>query len=150
MFGLQNRFIVAGGGGGAGSYDKTLCGCMSADSCHGGGHGGGLLGGSSRFSGTKGGTQTSAGPYGGFGYGGSTAIGSDCGAGGGGWYGGGTRHYSKQIGGPDDTSGGGGSSYISGYPGCATSPTGYVLRNGHMEQGTNSGHGRARFVFISR
>ena len=112
--GLSTRILVAGGGGGAG---------LRGD----GGYGGGLVGGNGRgdawndqygnnFPGGDGGTQTSAGNRGGFGYGGTN--GADGGGGGGGWYGGGARGPCRPSdSGPNDNDvgGGGGSSYIGGY-----------------------------------
>lgn len=134
--GLSSRIAVAAGGGGGGCYGD-------------GGYGGALTGGSG---GTKGGTQTSAGPGGRFGVGGTPTP--DGGGGGGGWYGGGA--------GNDDVGGGGGSSYISGFPGCDLSWTGYVFKNplmiaGNQEMpapdgGTEIGHDgecRARIQLIS-
>ena len=134
--GLSSRIAVAAGGGGGG--------------CHGnGGYGGALVGGSG---GVRGGTQTGAGPGGKFGVGGTPSP--DGGGGGGGWYGGGA--------GNGDVGGGGGSSYMSGFPGCENSWTGYIFRNPQMlagnqemprpDGGTETGHAgacRARIQLIS-
>ena len=99
-----------------------------------GGYGGALVGGSSS-GGYSGGTQTNAGPRGGFGYGGTSQV--DGGGGGGGWYGGGAS-TGGTPGGSNDQGGGGGSSYLSGIGGCAASSTGYVFRNGQMIPGNAS------------
>ena len=61
---------------------------------------------------------------GGFGYGGSSQI--DGGGGGGGWYGGGASSGGGLGDQGNDVGGGGGSSYLSGFPGCEVSWTGYV------------------------
>lgn len=140
---LTSRIMVAAGGGGGGM--RTV-----------GGYGGALIGGSG---GMAGGTQTSAGPGGGFGYGGTSQV--DGGGGGGGWYGGGASSGGSPGGG-NDVGGGGGSSYISAYPGCTTSYTGYTFRNAQMlagnqqmprpDGGTEVGHAgacRARIELIS-
>lgn len=116
---LDTRIAVAAGGGGAGMHRA-------------GGYGGALVGGST---GIAGGTQTSAGPRGGFGYGGSSEV--DGGGGGGGWYGGGASSGGSP-GGSNDVGGGGGSSYLAGYGGCAPSPTGYTFRSGQMIAGNQT------------
>lgn len=118
---LNTRIAVAAGGGGAGVRSKDD------------GYGGALVGGNGIGFREKdkrgmGGTQTEAGKKGGFGYGGTASP--DGGGGGGGWYGGGA--------GDNDTGAGGGSSYISGYSGCAASPTGYVFQNAQMIAGNQS------------
>lgn len=122
-YGMADRLLVAGGGGGAGDYSQ-------------GGHGGGLVGqdglgdGYGGTSPGKGGSQSAGGANGAgtltggpnsgagaFGYGGHAqntnpgGYGQGCGGGGGGWYGGG-------CGGPngwnEGAPGGGGSSYTVG------------------------------------
>lgn len=139
---LNYRIAVAAGGGGAGVRS------------HNGGYGGALIGGNGdgfreRDGRGMGGTQTEAGKKGGFGYGGTASP--DGGGGGGGWYGGGA--------GDNDTGAGGGSSYISGYPGCSNSITGYVFRNTQMIAGNSSmpkpgggtevGHSGQCYAFIN-
>ena len=116
--GLSSRIAVAAGGGGAGAHS-------------GGGYGGALVGGNSNKQ--TGGTQTTAGNRGGFGYGGSSQI--DGGGGGGGWYGGGASSGGSPGATGNDVGGGGGSSYLSGFPGCADSYTGYIFRNPQMIAG---------------
>ena len=133
---LGSRIAVAAGGGGGGQFGY-------------GGYGGALTGGSGNPGGS-GGSQTHGG--GSFGVGGTPSP--DGGGGGGGWYGGGA--------GNGDTGGGGGSSYLSGFPGCAASSTGYSFRNGQMIAGNqwmpkpdggqevgHSGACRARIELIS-
>ena len=126
---LGSRILVAGGGGGGGSdyYNQGYRG-------HGGA-GGGLVG-QSGAGGLQGGTQTSAGPRGQFGIGGTP--GEDGGGGGGGWYGGGASTLGDiyNAGQADvkmwDQGGGGGSSYIGGQPGVAIRNTNTVPGNMNM------------------
>lgn len=96
--------IVAGGGGGGGE-----------DGSDKGGAGGGTSGENGQNSGSSqsdcaGGSQTSAGPNAGFGYGASTGSG-DGGGGGGGFYGGGSKTNTSS--GTDTYGGGGGSGYLN-------------------------------------
>ncbi len=128
---LRSRILVAGGGG-AGTGIA--------------GAGGGLAG--ADGSGGMGGTQTTGGisVVGGYSAG-SFGMGGDGCAGGGGWYGGG--------GSANANGSGGGSSFASGHPGCVavnadgtqrsddTSYTGYVFFNTYLQQGGNSGAGKA-------
>ena len=143
--GLSSRIAVAAGGGGAGVHS-------------GGGYGGALVGGNSNKQ--SGGTQTKAGNRGSFGVGGSSQI--DGGGGGGGWYGGGASSGGGLGDERNDVGGGGGSSYMSGFPGCEVSWTGYVFRNPQMiagnqqmpapDGGYETGHAgacRARIQLIS-
>lgn len=109
--GLSSRIAVAAGGGGGGATGH-------------GGYGGALTGGNGQPGGSGGG-QNSGGNKAKFGVGGTPSP--DGGGGGGGWYGGGA--------GDGDTGGGGGSSYLSGFPGCAKSSTGYIFRNPQMIAG---------------
>lgn len=104
---LNDRVIVAGGGGGTGSFIFA------------GGDGGGLVAnsgvGNYPLGGGGGGTQTAGGlgvcgSDGSFGYGGSAPADVRCGGGGGGWYGGGSGEGA-----------GGGSGYIGGVTGAMTS-----------------------------
>ncbi|SFH94730.1 glycine-rich protein [Albimonas pacifica] len=121
---LTDRVIVAGGGGGATGNSGSL-----------GGDGGGLSGetggsaGGDSFPGGAGGTQTTAGLNGGFGFGGSATLAQTPwnGGGGGGWYGGGTSEA--------HAGGGGGSSYIGG------------VIDGEALRGGNVGDGMARFTY---
>ena len=125
--------IVAGGGGGSNDWQAYEVGEYSN-----GGDGGGTSGSngmiSSNHAAGTGGTQTVAGyakgssreaeSYGNFGLGGyipGLNVGSA--GGGGGWYGGGGSY--------DNSGGGGGSGYIGG------------VTNGHMQNGVQSGHGKA-------
>ena len=129
---LNDRVLVAGGGGGAG-YN---CG-----SGHNGGDGGGLTGGSGTYCGSingyggTGGTQSAGGnpgnscntaTGGAFGQGGDAYNCSYAGGGGGGWYGGGGG-----TGCPWGGAGGGGSSY--------TNPN--ICSNTTHTQGSNTGNG---------
>ncbi len=118
---LDNRILVAGGGGSVGASSNA------------GGYGGGLTGGNCEGSyGTcgNGGTQTSggtgyvAGTYGqgGNGYAGNGGYG---GAGGGGWYGGGGSSVDGS--GDDDRSGAGGSGYIWSEEYSANVPSTYLV-----------------------
>lgn len=93
---LNNRIIVAGGGGSVGARLEH------------GANAGGLVGSNSpgASSSGEGGTQSAAGYNGSFGIGG-TGVGSFAGGGGGGWYGGGGAANSSR-------GGGGGSGYIFG------------------------------------
>ena len=143
--GLSSRIAVAAGGGGGGMHSSGGCG-------------GALAGGNSNRQ--SGGTQTKAGNRGGFGYGGSSQV--DGGGGGGGWYGGGASSGGGLGDEGNDVGGGGGSSYMSGFPGCEVSWTGYVFRNPQMiagnqqmpapDGGYETGHAgacRARIQLIS-
>ncbi|MBB6611548.1 HYR domain-containing protein [Pontibacter sp. Tf4] len=128
-FTLNDRKIVAGGGGG--QLGNGLAGS-----------GGGLVGGtaSGGYNPTyqpTGGTQTAAGTPGtggGFGLGQSTSsLGGYCGGGGGGgWYGGGA--VDPALG--SNVSGGGGSSYING------------VLNGSTTAGVNLGHGKVEIKVL--
>jgi len=131
--GLQNRIMVAGGGGGCyANYDNTRTG----------GAGGGLSGGNCPNGSSQcgGGTQTAGGSggtqHGSIGQGGHDGNGShDCGGGGGGgYYGGGANSHGA---------GGGGSAYISGHTGCipATHSSGKVFSNTQMQSGVHHGNG---------
>ncbi len=150
--GLNNRIMVAGGGG-AGGYN--------GDNKYGtGGAGGGLTGGtgtigilnstywvveadsSSNWTRGTGGTQNAGGtnyPVGGFGVpgtpGGTTYSGAGGGyyTGGGGYYGGGA---------------GGGSSYISGHSGCTTHLNGKTFASTETTSGVKSGNGQAKITYI--
>ena len=100
---LNDRIIVAGGGGSVGAINKP------------GAAGGGLLGLSNNFSygsGGQGGSQTTAGNRGAFGLGGEglSSHGGRGGGGGGGWFGGGGAN--PDYGADDDRGGGGGSGYV--------------------------------------
>lgn len=117
--------IVAGGGGGGGLGFSS--------GAYAGGTGGGTSGGDG--SGGKGGTQSAGGTTGNsntagsFGKGGSIES-VEWGAGGGaGWYGGSVA--------PNNTGGGGGSGYIGGVTG------------GSMNNGQQSGNGKATITFVS-
>ena len=124
--------IVAGGGGGSAWY---------ADYAYGyGGYGGGLNGGngtdSEEYEEASGGTQTSggtpstsAGNYGGFGYGASGIPQNIGSGGGGGWYGGGHGHHHR--------GGGGGSGYIGG------------VTNGSMQNSVREGDGYVKITLVS-
>ena len=116
---LSSRLLVAGGGGGCGS-----------ESCiYGGGHGGGLTGGTSA-SGASGGTQTAGGSggssTGSFGLGGDNVQGNDEGGGGGGWYGG-------AAGGGANAAGSGGSSYHGGMTASQSTTAGANAGDGYLE-----------------
>lgn len=144
--GLRSRILVAGGGGGSG--------CASS---HNPGHGGGLVGvttrnpsGSYAGASSSGGSQTAGGrgvgnfsatsTVGGFGAGGNAA---QCSAGaGGGYYGGGTEYTAG---------GGGGSSFVTGYSGCDTTyrgqQGGLSFSSVALQQAGNTGNGRARVSY---
>ena len=149
---LDNRIIVAGGGGGFGGRLPTY-----------GGYGGGLVGGTgtqrcgtpglggTQSSGGTGGTNNGSPGY--FGHGGSNLSGSNSGGGGGGggWYGGGAggNDYPRynDI---DDSGGGGGSSYVSSImtnsqiiPGDSSMPS----PSGGTQTGQN-GNGYVRITVI--
>ena len=164
---LMTRIIVAG----AGSGDSWYTGNSSNHRANGAA-GGGLSGakGPSGWNGYYsglGGTQASAGysnssnvdtnaTFGSGGNAGTTEYSSGSG-GGGGYYGGG--------GADAISSGGGGSSYISGYDGCnsiaeestinniihtgdAYHYSGYYFTSSNMEQGVNSGDGKAKITLV--
>ena len=161
---LRSRILVAGGGGGANSI------CSRQNTA---GHGGGLVGATSKNIGysdgvgtwenlyqyysASGGTQTSGGKgtaskhnivaSGSFGAG--NVASTCCGGGGGGWYGGGSAYV---------CGGGGGSSYPIGFEGCDTTwadfqrnLVGYDLTftNGILEQGVWNDNGKALVTLIS-
>ena len=139
---LNDRIIVAGGGGGQGGRDTH--------SNAYGGAGGGLTGGTGgkRYGNPgTGGTQTRGGTggdnYGGdgtFGKGGSNTTGSNSGGGGGGggWYGGGAGGSDyPSYNDIDDSGGGGGSGYIGG------------VQNGQTIAGVNSGDGKAVITLLT-
>lgn len=112
---LANRILVGGGGGGASYY-------------YNGAAGGGTNGANGSYMNGawgRGGTQTTAGQNGGFGYGGNTPNGNYNGGGGGGYYGGGGGNNGH------NGAGGGGSGYINGT----------VIKNGTMYNGQNGGNG---------
>ncbi|MBC2478630.1 glycine-rich protein, partial [Clostridium beijerinckii] len=116
---LNNRIIVAGGGG--------TCGYNTSVDYYG--YGGGLSGGNgiSRCgSPGLGGTQSGSGGGvpGGFGYGGygMAAWGGYSGGGGGGWYGGGGGSVDSSA--DDDSGGGGGAGYV--LSGTSYKPSGYI------------------------
>lgn len=137
-FTLADRFIVAGGGGGAGEID--FCNDVGF-----GGHGGGLVGGAGigEAGGGSGGTQTDGGTAGGngspggFGFGGAGGtILFWGGAGGSGWYGGGGGGGGHDG---DDCDiplgpggGGGGSSYCGASCSSTTHTTGFQVGNGQV------------------
>ena len=100
---LNERIIVAGGGGSVGAINKP------------GAAGGGELGNNNTYSygsGGQGGTQSASGNRGAFGLGGTglSQHGGRGGAGGGGWFGGGGAN--PDYGSDDDRGGGGGSAYV--------------------------------------
>ena len=120
---LINRVIVAGGGGGGVHRFSGSTTTIRSD----GGSGGGLQGGASTSKeGTilAGANQNAAGTNGGLGFGGKVDRG---GGGGGGYYGGGSIY---------GNGGSGGSGYIGG------------VNNGTMENGVQSGNGKARITLI--
>lgn len=148
--GLISRIMVAGGGGG--SFSCITClGNYSGT----GGLGGGLIGGFGNgrdsyenVSHSNGGTQTENKFGKGF-----DADAAQKPGGGGGYYGGNSDRYAA----------GGGSSFISGYEGCnavsnsvsnithTNSPNHYsgkIFERGIMEQGSNSGDGKASIEYV--
>ena len=147
---LYSRIIVAGGGGGSAGGSGGAGGGTSG--IKGNDYGG-------YSSGASPGTQTNAGSYGGFGYGGSH-IG---GAGGGGWYGGGAATELSRTPG-----GGGGSGYVatttSSKPSGYLVPSKYYLEetslidgnnmmpsyNGQYKTRGNSGDGYAKITYIGK
>ena len=128
---LYSRIIVAGGGGGGGEDTNDLYG-----------HGGGITGTPRYYPGT----QTSAGTGGGFGYGGSTKVGTG-GGGGGGWYGGGTTSTHQDN--HNTNGGGGGSGYVYTEESSINYPSGcllnkfFYLTDTILTTGVNTGHGYA-------
>lgn len=144
---LEDRIIVAGGGGGA----QSICGFSPTTA----GHGGGLNGiqsfnNSSRYYGAcaTGGTQSTGGTgnrnpinNGSFGYG---APGAECGAGGGGgWYGGGSCYTAG---------GGGGSSYIENLDNALTIDGGSFMPNindGNKNMQGKTGNGYVKITRLS-
>ena len=127
--------IVAGGGGGSGDYDVRYDddGDVEDEWYGTGGAGGGTTGAKGYKYGGSGGTQTAGGTglvsehTGSFGQGGSSSY-NYGGGGGGGWYGGGGAEANQ--------GGGGGSGYIGG------------VTSGGMQNGTNSGQGRAKITLL--
>jgi hypothetical protein len=125
---LEDKIIVAGGGGGAG-YD------FGNGSI--GGDGGGIVGGLGKYSTTNSATQTSGGtsPVGSgyLGQGGNHTT--DGGGGGGGYYGGGAG--SSGPGGSYDNGGGGGSGYK------------FRVANSLMQTGVNNGNGKIKITYLT-
>lgn len=157
---MDNRIIVAGGGGG--TFGKLNEGKMIGSS----GFAGGLYGGNghSKFSPyiSYGGNQTS-GYKKGIGQDGRNAqqhhsLGAEGGGGsGGGWYGG---LASNNIGASSNVHGSGGSSYVSGHPECIQNPY-YIFTDFNLIPGNETflsplglnetgheGHGHARITYI--
>ena len=106
---LTNRIMVAAGGGGSSQERGGY-----------GGYGGALTGQQGGNGGGAGGTQS---------------TGNALGTGGSGLAGGGGGYFGGRAGTNTNQGGGGGSSYISGYPGCPVSSTGYTFSNGSMTAG---------------
>ena len=160
---LNSRVMAAAGGGSGAVY--FYYGRESRN----GGNAGGLQGGNGGGMTFKGGPAAPTGATqnrGGDGYGsGPGWIGQDGSFGTGGWPTGGDGWYGGGHSGQEDCvySGGGGSSYVSGFPGCAISPTGVVLTNPRLSSGSDvftspfggletghSGKAHARLVCIQR
>ena len=122
----RNEILIVAGGGGGANYDSG-----SSHMCGNGGTGGGTNGGNggNTQASSTGGSQTTAGSYAGFGYGGTRSGGIFPG-GGGGWFGGGVSAH-------DNTPSAGGSGYIGG------------VTDGSMSNGVQSGNGKAQITFIS-
>jgi len=137
---LYSRVIVAGGGGGAGSWQDAYPST--------GGYGGGETGGSaSNNAGNvgSGGTQIAAGTNaannaaGGFGVGGSLTSGTSGGGGGGGWYGGGSGNR-------NGAGGGGGSGYVYISSTSSNYPSGCLLNSSYYLTSTENKAGNQSFA----